>query len=483
MALSARGIAVVACAILLTAVAGLLAADHGSAALLVVIIPVGGYLMLKRPFIGLLLFIATIPLELAFVASIGEGVTVTRIAGLAMAVPWFVGKLFRGESFSAILRLALSWIALLFLTWVLLSVTWAEVVPRAQIGVVQLAQLVTLAVIVIDVVSDPEDFDWCIRVFTVSLIITACLLLYDYWVGGARRAGEDLAGVNGTAELLVTFVPFGFYLIQWGEKFIWKLIGGILVVATVVALPVTLSRMAFLMLPFALFAGLWEVARSRRARGWLALILIGGLMLGGAFVPTGELKERVATIGPYLESTFDPDAGPTVQLSGRGYHLAVGLAIFRDHPLKGVGYNNYGEYFLRDYQFEVPGAGGAFWQQQRSPHSSHVGILADLGLIGFAIWVMLLATCFVYLYRSFRWSKMWGFGSVGGKSRALARVCGYALFIQALPYALHGPNQKAKHLWLLVGLIGALYLYCLQRADAKGVGASKAAAKVNPGSG
>ena len=70
------------------------------------------------------------------------------------------------------------------------------------------------------------------------------------------------------------------------------------------------------------------------------------------------------------------------------HHWLGAIEIFNDHPVLGVGYENYGQAFLTTYQFEVPQK----WVQRvyttlRSPHSSILGLLAELGLIGTAVWV------------------------------------------------------------------------------------------------
>jgi hypothetical protein len=165
-----------------------------------------------------------------------------------------------------------------------------------------------------------------------------------------------------------------------------------------------------------------------------------------------RIMERASTIGPYIASTLNPDPDNPIS-SGRGYHIRVGLAIAKDHPIAGVGYLNYGWYFVRQYQFEVGGRERLF-TSPRSPHSSHVGILADLGLIGFTLWLLLLfAVGMRYSVAAWRISKRHGLLEY----RFMAESLMVSFGLHALPYGMYQPNQQDKILWVLLPMTFAAY--------------------------
>ena len=147
---------------------------------------------------------------------------------------------------------------------------------------------------------------------------------------------------------------------------------------------------------------------------------------------------------PYLQSSVaESDTG---FLSSRGYHARVGLAIFQDHPLLGAGYENFGQLFLHDYQFRVPGA-ERIWSSPRSPHSSYVGFLANLGLLGLTLWLAIVAIALRNV-------------AIVQSILARTRPSRESLFVQALTYSLilqiaYGLSANVhneKLVWLLLGL-------------------------------
>lgn len=402
----------------------------------------GAILMIRRPYWGILLLAATLPLENAAVFS---GFTATRLIGIGVATGWLIGKILRNESFSRVFGSAITWLGVAFLTLVLSSMFWADNTGAVRSGFVRLAQMVALGIIVLDVVESWDEVHDLFRVLVISGIAAAGLTLYDSVAGNANRAGENIAGINGTAELLVTLMPCAFYLLVSERNLLWRLMGVLYVGIAAGAVLATLSRASMMLLPVVILIMSVQVLRSGRGRGWLlagfGVVTLAVFSQEDSFA---QLQRRIQSIVPYLTTTVQADEGG---LSVRGYHLAVGVAIFRDHPVLGVGYENFGDQFLYKYQFIVPG-GTELWLSRRSPHSSHVGILADLGLVGISIWLAILAVVISSVWRATRHPSVRG-------DRVLATLTFgllVSLLLQAGPYAFYGPNQKSKLMWVLIGL-------------------------------
>lgn len=123
----------------------------------------------------------------------------------------------------------------------------------------------------------------------------------------------------------------------------------------------------------------------RRKRLALALVLIGGLAaVSLAPVPDNYLG-RLSTL---QEGTDLSDQS----VQGRLHFWQIAVAMAADRPL-GLGLNNY----PRAYDRYDP-ANGAFGRQ-RSVHSSHFQVLAEVGYTGAAIWVMLHGGVLWFLWR------------------------------------------------------------------------------------
>lgn len=412
-------------------------------------------LFARAPIIGLVLILATMPLE--NLLAVGEGLTSTRLIAVFVSAAWVAGKLHRGESFRHLLSSRFTHAVVLFLLFVWLSGYWALAAGPARTGLLQLAQLFGLGLMVADVAVTRPRIDWVIRGIVAGGLAAAFFTIDEYVLGGARRAGGDVAGVNGTAATLLMLLPFAFYLILADRVPGWRLLGLLYVTIAVAAIPLTFSRMSLLLLPFVLLALLWELVRTGQARGWMmgALCLLGVVVT--AVLPWDRLgpglEERAETVLPYVQRTFGEAGSASVEegVSGRGYHLRVALAIFADHPLIGAGYNNFGHLFRTRYQFEVPGSSHVY-TSNRSPHSTYPGMLADLGALGLLLWLLVLLFAGLDLVRA------------AGAARAskdayvllLSRLVGIVFLLNVGPFAFYFPHQKNKLFWSLLGLTVAI---------------------------
>jgi hypothetical protein len=119
----------------------------------------------------------------------------------------------------------------------------------------------------------------------------------------------------------------------------------------------------------------------------------------------------------------------------------------------GAGFRNYGYLFRDEYQFFVPGT-DRVRQNVRSPHSSHVGMLADLGGVGTAFWVALLMVAgLLPVLRS------WWHTAYDRESRPYlaSQAIAYALGLQIFAYGWYATIDRDKLLWILLGLAAAAW--------------------------
>jgi O-antigen ligase len=423
---------------------GILAATQGPALLAAIIAAAGALFVLARPDIGLLAAAALIPLENLVV--FGGGITGMRAITVLACIGWFGGKLLRRESWIPILSAPVLPTAAAFLAIVLASGLWARHSDATIAGFVQLLQLFVLSLLIVDLAPDWRRQDRLAKVLVLSATVAAILTLSQH-TGGVRRAGDDVAGgINNTAALLLTLLPFGFYLIRSQRATRWRLLGLAAVALTVVAVLLTFSRMSLLLLPPLLLTQYWTTLRGRRGRGWLLGLTVAGVVAACFLVPWTQVWERAATIGPYLASTLA--ATPeTITLSSRAYHALVGFAIFLDHPLLGAGYDNYGHLFLTDYQYLLGGAERLF-MSVRSAHSSYIGILADLGILGITLWVALQVAAVRAVLRAHRATR----GHRESPPHLLVQALLASLLLHVLAFGWYMPNQKEKLLWVLLAM-------------------------------
>lgn len=426
-------------------VLGRLAGQYGIA-LLAAVAGLGvGVILIARPIIGAMAFAVTIPIEAAFVVS--GGMTATRLLGMVAFATWAAHKVLVRESLRPLVS-PLAGVGLAFLGLAFASALWARYPQVSLAGARQLAQLFAWSLLVIDLMRSWRRLDLLVKAVMIGAVLGAAITVQQAIVHHAHRAGEDVSGgVNGTAVIMVTLVPFGFYLLRAQRGTAWRILGMAYIALATLGVIFTYSRMNFILLPPVLLLHVWQTLWSGRGRAWILAVAVAATFAGMVYVPWNRVTARVATIAPYLARTVESaDAGGDLP-SSRGYHLRVGLALAEDHPLLGVGYDNYGRYFTSQYQFEVRGA-VKLWTSWRSPHSSHIGILANLGIVGLMLWLGLLGLGLVNSIRA--WLAARRAGDL--PTTALAEAVITALGLHTLAYGWYMPNEEEKTLWMFLAM-------------------------------
>jgi O-antigen ligase len=420
---------------------------------------IGVLALAMRPDIGLMILAASIPLEEATL--LPGGASVARVIGLVVASGWILHKLTMREGFGRAMQ-PLSITAAIFIVYACISTTWGTYPVRTG-QFVMLAQLFGMLVIIIDLSTTPDRLNGVIRALVLGSTIAAVLVVVDYILHPANRAGDGITGgVNATARLLVTAVPLGFFLITASRQARWRFAGILYVVMAAVAVLLTFSRSSFLLLALVIALFYPGLLRGRRALLWLAAPVLLGISLL-RFVPVEDISDRVSTIGPYVSETLTREPGDLS--SSRGFHLRVALAIFVDHPILGAGYRNYGPHFL-EYQWRMAG-GHKIWATPRSPHSSHLGVLADLGLVGVLIWSAMFVCVAMILRRTARaWRQ-----HRRSPERLLVRAVIVCVVVQFL-FGFTGEVHTEKVFWLALGL--AVVVHQLYRNGPSATGAERA---------
>jgi O-antigen ligase len=313
----------------------------------------------------------------------------------------------------------------------------------------KLVQLFLWGLFTIDLMNSWGRITILIKILVSAALLAVLSTLEQYFVEGLRRAGDDIAGgVNGTAALLVTIMPFAICLLRSRQVGSFgRLLGLLYLIMGSVAVALTFSRTSYLALGVLMLVYVWEAIRGRMGRGWM-FILIGIAIIAAAFIPKDLVSERIQSIGPALQGLLRTAQGIDTNRVGdsRGFHWRVGFAMFHDSPLVGMGYDNYGRLFWDVYQFRVPGNSGRY-RGIRSPHSTYVDLLANGGILGLAIWfgVLIIAWLHLKTARSVLASE------VTSDRFFLVQALAYALLLQCF-YGWSLAVHKDKFLWMIFGL-------------------------------
>jgi O-antigen ligase len=383
-----KGLGLTGLVIVAAAVLGMAAPTWGTLILGALLAPASALFAFAQPLLGIYTVTVTLPVE-DLIPGIG-GATGAKVLGILVFASWLSRKVIIRDSWRAILSTDFFFVSLVALFWVFASALWAKYRGTTFQGVFTQIQLFALSLLVIDLITSWNRFIWLGKFLVVGGLIAAVAAMDQYFLDGVKRAGDGITGgINHTASTLVTIIPFAFYTIRAAERRFWRFLGFLYIVCGTIAVAVTFSRTSYILISLTLIVHFIVLATGRRGRGSV-LLLGGAVVIAALFLPWELIQLRAETIAPSLQQIAETaNAQQEEAADVRAYHWRIGWTMFKDYPFTGVGFNNYNQRFL-EYQFRVPGSNRVYGSE-RSPHSSYVGLLANVGLIGLALWLVVFA--------------------------------------------------------------------------------------------
>ncbi|MHB9095463.1 MAG: O-antigen ligase family protein [Eubacteriales bacterium] len=277
---------------------------------------------------------------------------------------------------------------------------------------------------------------WCFGAFTVAMlgIVQYCLLVRT---GASNiRISSTLPSVNSLAGYLVLFLPIlvGFtYGSRGFQRFYWVILAAV----TSTALILTYTRGAWVATAVSLMI-LTIFMKDKR----LFFIMIAGFLIYDFVFP--DIINRVTSIlAPYRDYS----------ISYRFQLWKVGLKMWQEHPLNGVGIGNY-LHLYDGYLQRSPEPNYVF--DAREPHSSFIKFLSEMGTVGLVLFLSLLAAIFrqtIGLYRHFKHT---------GLYPLLAGITcgGLGFLLQSNSNSLFHDPRVSLGFWLAAGLVTSAATSC-----------------------
>lgn len=171
------------------------------------------------------------------------------------------------------------------------------------------------------------------------------------------------------------------------------------------------------------------------------LLSMGVLVVLLQFLPA-NYTDRLATTLDLLPGS-KTDARNETSFRGRTSEVLVAWHIFTDHPILGVGLNNY-KYYYQDYAQPL---GWDNRREERSAHNLYLEIAAETGLIGLAAFTAILINA--GLSMRFAYRTLLQTGHYSEASMVAALVIGLVGYLLA-SFFLHGAYPR--YFWLLMGI-------------------------------
>lgn len=258
---------------------------------------------------------------------------------------------------------------------------------------------------------------------------------------------------NLWGQVLVAMIPIAIYRAIYSKKIFTKAISSVIAVVIAFAAFYTYSRGAFLALAMSLLLILLE----NRVKIQYVLVLSVIVLLLFLASPEGYI-DRVSSLFE-LSPNSQTGVYSDVSFRGRLSEMTVGINMFYDHPVLGVGKGNYPYYYL-DYAKQV---GLEYRNEARQAHSLYIEILAETGILGFLAFSAAIVSVVLELNRVRRYYK-----GIKAYDRAgwVASISISILTYLTSSIFLHG--DYIRYFWMIIALgIAALQIFYRQEKTFK----------------
>ena len=368
--------------------------------------------------------------------------TLVKALGALLAVSWLATVATRraGERQLFTAHPVMSAAGALLLAWMILSIGWAEDPAVAREYVMRYALNFALLPIVYTAVQRREHVVAVMSVYVGSAVAAAIYGMIT--VGDDYESLGRISGLVGTANelasVLVTAMVLagGLLLALKGSPLLRTLCFSAIAIC-LIGLFLTQSRAGLIALGTALLAAV--VVGGRRRFVVAVLVALVSITTIGyfAFVATDEVRHRVTTFG----------SG-----TGRTDIWTVAWRMVEDEPVRGIGVGNFQTASI--HYLLQPGAilrDEFIVDRPQITHNSYLNVLSETGVVGLALFCVVLAAGFVACWRAADEFRRRGDPFLEACARAVSLAL-IALFVADV----FASDQLNKELWVLLGLGPAL---------------------------
>lgn len=329
--------------------------------------------------------------------------TLAKAIGLAVAGVWLVVVVIRGQFRKpTIFHIAVY----LFLLWNMASAFWSADFNRTVFHIMTWAQLFILVFIIWDLYTSRVTIFAGLQAYIIGAYIAIGSAIGNFLVGNAfyntryqRFSPADETNPDGFGFILALGIPVALYLASSTTTnkvgYFFKLINYAYIPAAFVGIALSGTRTALIAAIPGLIFGIFSLSRMRRsAQVSILLLLAISILLLLPYIEVLPSFQRLNTTVDELR------AG---EFTGRASIWKEGFASFMAHPFIGVGSN----------MFRSINSVG------KVAHNSFLSVLVEVGIIGFALFAIILTIAFIKAWIQPKWERrfwltmlsVWAIGS------------------------------------------------------------------------
>lgn len=423
----------------LTVVFGLVAGVQPRLAILVALAGVLGALIFANLVFGLCVF--TVISFLDVLPQLAGGFPVTKGLGLLLVGSWLLRRISErqtrdDEGGLLAQRPAVAAALMLFLTWTVFSMLWAERSSSAADSLVRFALNFALFPIVFTTLRTRRQIEAVFGSFVLGALIAAGWGVATGTAAAGRLGGAGLNPNQLGVPLAAGIVLAAALSANRASHALVRLAALGAAVGCMAGMFSTVSRQAVVGLGVALLVTPFVAGRGRRlvAVGLVALAFGGGVVWLGLIAPSSSVQR--ITHG-------DKYGG-----NGRQDLWRVGWRMVRAHPVQGVGAGNFPvssvHYLLQPGRTTED---SLIVDQPKVPHNIYLNVVAELGLVGLTLFSVILASCL--------WSALAAARTFARSGDATAEILARGLFLALVCYLVadfFSSQLFSKQLWLLLAV-------------------------------
>lgn len=317
-----------------------------------------------------------------FEGAIIFGHRVIIIYGLFLGGVWFIlnfKKIFTGNIAFTKDQFYLLAGLFFFLFWGLFSLSWGEITQVAKERAFYIIGAIGFTIILLDQFRDETDWITAYKILVISGLISAFLVFIEGYHGMYRTVGFISPDPNFTAMRMTALLPLMYFWAKTTGKIPQLfLMGGLLI--TVLAIISTGSRAGILAgIITLLIISFYELKKKGTKKLLIAFIMlfIVGIFLTSIIAPAPLQSgfSRFENLIGVIKGKEAPDGS----ISERYALLVGGARMFLDNFIIGVGLGNF-QVHSHEY--------GSKYNIES--HNTYIEILAELGLVGAAIFFWLI---------------------------------------------------------------------------------------------
>ena len=335
-----------------------------------------------------------------------------------------------------------TFVLIAFFSWALISSYWAENAGRTYDSSWRYLQNMILFLIVYTAIRERKHVKWLAwswlagaAVATIPAILNPPQAQADL----TTRISGTIGDPNELAALLVAGTAFAVALTVVSRKNpVARLLAISAVLLFLFGIFYTVSRGGLVALGVAIIAACLMSGRYRLQAAIVGVATVLFVVGYYATVAGVDQRDRVTTV----------NGG-----SGRSDIWKVGWRMVEDKPVIGVGSGNFNIASIH-YLLVAPGAierDEFIVDTPKVAHNSYLQVLAELGIVGLALFLSIIGFAIWCALRAARW-----FGRVGDTQMEIISRAMVIALVGILAADFFITEQYGKQLWLLLGLGPAL---------------------------